>query len=114
MNRFYTNPNLGSHFQQIQPDGLDAPSLCYRVFERLDLLTDHAEQLISQATEHQPEEVGAEPVTAQPVGETHILDLLDPVFGGFTTLGIKIPVQFKGFLIGKVAGKEANIHPFTG
>jgi len=114
MNGFYPDPNLGGYFQKVQPDGLDTPSLGYRVFERLDLLTDHPEQLISQTTEHQPEKVGAEPVTAQPVGETHILDLLDPVFCGFTPLGVKIPVQFKGFLIGEVAGKEANIHPFTG
>ena len=114
MDQFDSYTNLRGYLQQVKPDRLHTPAMSHRVFERTYIHPDYPEQLISQTAQHQAEEVGAESMTTQPVGETHILDLLDPVLSGFAPLGIKIPVQFLRVFIGEVAGKEANVHSFTG
>ncbi|MCX6226669.1 MAG: hypothetical protein NTV01_18295 [Bacteroidia bacterium] len=91
MNGFDSDSNLSGHLQQIEADRLHTPPVSHGMVQDLNLLSDHPEQLVCQATEHESEEVGTEPMTAQPVGKTHVLDLLDPhpLAGGFH-LGIKI------------------------
>src|SRR5699024_11985270 len=67
----------------------------------LNRLLEQQEQLIGQATDQQPQEVGPVPVARQAVGLAHIFDLFYSVFTGFPTLHVHIEVDLTGGLAGQ-------------
>lgn len=70
-------------------------------------MPDQWQEFISQARQHQPQIVGGKSMTGQAIRKTHVFDLFDPVFGGFSPLHIKVRINFLGILSGKVSSKPA-------